>query len=99
MRCVESNTEIEIENATRDAFNLNKADRLNIRASISKLCTLKGVGPAIASLILSVYDAKNIVYFGDEVFRWIYYGGEQSHIGYTLKEYECLSQKCRDLIK
>lgn len=60
---------------------------------------LKGVGPATASLLLSVHDPQHVIFFSDEAFRWLVNGGDKKSITYSIKEYEQLNTKCQDLIK
>jgi hypothetical protein len=59
---------------------------------------LKGVGPATASLLLSVHDPKNIIFFSDEAYRWLVAGGEKVHLTYTTKEYDVLNTKTQALM-
>lgn len=54
---------------------------------------LKGVGPATASLLLSAYDAANIPFFSDELFRWCMFedakgGGWDRKLKYSIGEYK-----------
>ncbi|KAI0473781.1 hypothetical protein GGR56DRAFT_550022 [Xylariaceae sp. FL0804] len=51
------------------------------------LCMLKGVGPATASLLLSVHDPDYSIFFSDEVFWWLCCGGNKSPIKYDTREY------------
>ena len=41
--------------------------------ALTHLTTLKGVGPATASLILSCWDPRKVPFFSDEVFRWLHF--------------------------
>lgn len=63
-----------------------------IKASLNILTKLRGIGPATASLLLSVYDPDRAPFFSDELFRWASYQGDGAQgwsrdIKYTLKEY------------
>ncbi|KAI9811488.1 MAG: hypothetical protein M1827_005471 [Pycnora praestabilis] len=72
--------------------------------AIQKLAELKGIGPATASLLLSVYDPTDVPFFSDELFRWAFYeakGGPEKgwerKIKYDLKEYRELFKKVSTL--
>ena len=43
----------------------------HIQQSLKLLCKLRGVGPATASLILSVAYPDDVAFFADELFAWI----------------------------
>lgn len=60
---------------------------------------MKGIGPATASLLLSVHDPKNIVFFSDEAYKWLVADGKKISIKYDVKEYEALHAKAQALIK
>jgi hypothetical protein len=59
---------------------------------------LKGVGPATASLLLSVHDPENIIFFSDEAYRWLCTNGEKANPKYNVKEYDDLHAKSKALI-
>ncbi|KAH0494905.1 hypothetical protein TgHK011_008484 [Trichoderma gracile] len=59
-------------------------------SAIRMLSELKGIGPATASLLLSVHDADNVIFFSDEAFYWLCCGGKKESIKYTPKEYHAL---------
>ena len=98
MKLAESNTEDDIKKTTHEAFELYKHDNFEVTKAINKLATLKGIGPATASLLLSIHDAAKVVFFGDEVFQWICCDGKKSAIKYNMKEYENLISESRKLI-
>lgn len=54
-----------------DATSAGHADIADVMESLKSLCRLKGVGPATASLILSVAYPNNVPFFADELFAWI----------------------------
>jgi hypothetical protein len=58
---------------------------------------LKGVGPATASLILAIHDPENIIFFSDEVYRWLVAGGDKISPKYTAKEFEEIHAKVKEL--
>jgi len=67
-------------------------------STIKTLTKLKGIGPATASLLLSVHDAESVVFFSDEIYRWLCCDGRDSTIKYNLKEYQDLVLKSHEVI-
>ncbi|KAB8304823.1 hypothetical protein EYC80_004163 [Monilinia laxa] len=77
LKKVAKNTDETVEAATKDAFSHYKAHPNEIDVVINKLKEpLMGIGPATASLILSVYDPEHVTFFSDEVFKWLVNDGE-----------------------
>ena len=66
---VRSNPSSQIESTTRRAFST--LDPISPLPALKILTELKGIGPATASLLLSVFDPEAVVFFSDEVFRWL----------------------------
>lgn len=91
---IAQNSEEIVESTTKSAFALYKSDAANFTAPLKKLGELKGVGPATASLLLSILDGDNAPFFSDELFRWVCWDGEQGgwnrKIKYDKKEYGML---------
>jgi hypothetical protein len=58
---------------------------------------LKGVGPATASLLLAVHDPEHVIFFSDEVYRWLVAGGSKISPKYTAKEFEEIHAKVKSL--
>lgn len=56
-----------------------------IEKALTEICTLRGVGPATGSLVLSVYEPRTVPFFGDEVFKWAV--GDKDKLKYDRKEY------------
>lgn len=98
MKLAESNSEDEIKKVTLDAFEIYKSEGFNVTKALNKLIALKGIGPATASLLLSVHDASKVVFFSDEVFLWLCHSGKKVPIKYTTKEYDELSSSSHELI-
>ncbi|KAF9693879.1 hypothetical protein EKO04_008294 [Ascochyta lentis] len=74
----------------------------DVLAAIKTLTPLRGIGPATASLLLSVFAPATVPFFGDEVFRWVTYragtaGGWKRKIKYNHAEYKELVQGVRAL--
>ena len=89
---VSSNSSSKIENTTRDAFALYSAKQEDPQPALNVLTRLSGIGPASASLLLSVYDPDNVPFFSDEAFRWVTWEegkgrGWDRKISYNNKEY------------
>jgi hypothetical protein len=69
------------------------------------LVGLKGVGPATASLLLSVLRPREIPFFSDELFRWCAWDADRGKDGegwkrkikYNIKEYEMVVTKVKEL--
>ena len=68
-------------------------------SAIRTMSLLSGVGPATASLLLSVHDPDNVIFFSDEAYRWLVCGGKEQSIKYNLKEYEQLEVRARELME
>ncbi|PTB68301.1 hypothetical protein BBK36DRAFT_1167554 [Trichoderma citrinoviride] len=68
-------------------------------SAVRMLSELKGVGPATASLLLSVHDADNVLFFSDEAYYWLCCGGKKEAIKYTPKEYLALRTEADVLMK
>ena len=74
-------------------------DTPNIPKTLDILCKLRGIGPATASLLLSVHDPEQVIFFSDEAFYWLCSGGEKAPIKYNAKEYEALRREADTLVK
>ncbi|KAK4549841.1 hypothetical protein LTR36_005142 [Oleoguttula mirabilis] len=76
-----------------------------VKQLMSIVSKLRGVGPATATLLLSVYDPVNIPFYSDELFRWAMWdepatpkgSGWKRDIKYTIKEYLELYSKVQEL--
>ncbi len=104
-RLVGTNSASEIKNVTRDAFRSydDAGATEGPQASLSKLCSLKGIGPASASLLLSVYEMDRIPFFSDECFRWVMYADDKKghgwdrEIKYDAKSYNAYFERVQEL--
>ena len=72
--------------------------------SITALSRLKGIGPATASLLLSIYDPVRVPFFSDEIYRYVLWEkaklkGWDRKINYTIKEYRALFERVAALRK
>lgn len=102
---VQQNAEDQVRSSTRagiTAYSSGKGEF--VKESFKTLTELKGIGPATASLILSVYDPEAAPFFSDELFRWAFYEeakgkGWDRSIKYNAKEYLQLFEKIQELRK
>ncbi len=95
-KLIASNTDEKIEAATTEAFQYYGQNKTDVAGTITKISTpLKGVGPAMGSLLLSIHDPENVVFFSDELFRWLVTRGEKASPKYTTKEFEVLFAKAK----
>jgi hypothetical protein len=65
LQLVQSNPEDVIQSTTKEAFSKLTSGKPPM-APLKKLVELKGIGPATASLLLSVYDPDSTPFFSDE---------------------------------
>ncbi|KAL9598175.1 MAG: hypothetical protein Q9219_004672 [cf. Caloplaca sp. 3 TL-2023] len=86
-KLVASNSAEAVRSTTASAFSLFAASEIHDPSkAIATLCTLRGIGPATASLILACYDAVRVPFFSDELFRWMHWeDGEVSSNGGSKK--------------
>lgn len=98
---IAQNSEEVVESTTKSAFALYKSDAANYTPPLKKLEELKGVGPATASLLLSILDSDNAPFFSDELFRWVCWdealGGWKRKIKYDKKEFGMLWEGVKTL--
>ncbi|KAI9844620.1 MAG: hypothetical protein M1837_005472 [Sclerophora amabilis] len=100
---VASNPSSTVASTTKEAFQLHDANPSAPSSSITKLTSLKGIGPASASLLLAVFDPQHVPFFSDECFRWVMYEGSTNDKGwdrkikYDAKEYRTLFELVANL--
>lgn len=93
-KLVASNSESVIEESTKAAFALYAKDQSAVNQAVAMLAKdLRGIGPATASLLMSVYDSENVPFFSDELFRWMMFEdgpgkGWDRKIKYSIAEYK-----------
>jgi len=63
------------------------------------VCKLTGIGPATGTLILSVFDPKNVPFFQDEMFLWFFPDLKDAKLKYTQKEYMQLYDAVAPVLK
>ncbi|POR32765.1 Uncharacterized protein TPAR_07039 [Tolypocladium paradoxum] len=69
----------------------------NIPSTLDALTKLRGIGPATASLLLTVHDPSRVIFFSDEAFYWLCCGGSKAPVKYTAKEYQSLRDRAAEL--
>jgi hypothetical protein len=73
----------------------SQSSALNIvMAAMAEVSKLNGVGPATASLILSVYRPNDVPFFQDELYVWHFPDEKGGKLKYDLKEYKALFERC-----
>lgn len=98
---VQQNPAHDIKQTTRKSFAQYSSH--DFQEALKTLATLRGIGPATASLALSVYDPKKAPFFSDELFRWAFFApgndnGWDRRIKYNAKEYAELRDRVAELL-
>ncbi|CAH0014416.1 unnamed protein product [Clonostachys rhizophaga] len=96
MSLVSSNPNDFVNEIVQEATQLYQETK-SIPASLAKWTKLKGIGPATASLLLSVHDPEHVIFFSDEAFYWLCAQGGKPSIKYNVKEYQELCQHAEAL--
>lgn len=74
-KMVRTNSEAEVTEATTNAFESYRS-KAPLADVLKILKPLKAVGPATATLLLSVFDARTAPFFADELFRYMHLTSE-----------------------
>lgn len=91
---IASNTDEKIAAALDDAYDHYAKNKDDIAGTIELIKKdLSGVGPATASLLLAVHDPQNVVFFSDELYKWLV--DDKAKLTYTTKEFEALFAKAK----
>ncbi|KAI0149749.1 hypothetical protein F4776DRAFT_177049 [Hypoxylon sp. NC0597] len=98
MKLVSSNDEALVERTIQEAVESYRANS-NAPKALDMIAKLRGIGPATASLLLSVHDPKDVIFFSDEAFYWLCCNGQKSPIKYNAKEYQELSTAAKALVE
>lgn len=101
---MERNADSVVKDLTKNAFrSFSDAYRTSDQAkqAITALSKLQGIGPATASLLLSVFDPVTAPFFSDELFRWCFLEDAKGKawdrdIKYNAKEYLELYSRVQD---
>lgn len=89
-------------NTTKEGYEAFTGSTDSVKPSLNALTKLRGIGPATASLLLSVFDPSVAPFFSDELFRWSFFEsgkgkGWDREIKYNMKEYLQLFDRVQDL--
>ena len=98
MNLVSSNDEATAKTVVQQAMKQYWAEK-NVPKTVDAIAKLRGIGPATASLLLSVHDPDNVIFFSDEAFYWLCRDGKKAPIKYTTKEYMELSSAAKSIIE
>ncbi|KAL6413649.1 hypothetical protein AUP68_03170 [Ilyonectria robusta] len=98
MKLVTSNDPAVAKDIIQQALDGYRKDS-NAQAALDILTKLRGIGPATASLLLTVHDPDQVIFFSDEAFYWLCCDGKKSPIKYNAKEYRALRDSAQDLSK
>ena len=92
---INANSEESVQQYSKIAFSkvFENVNESSISAAINELSNLKGVGPAGASAILSLFRPELFVFMDDEVIECLYEGKRD----YTLKVYTIINNKCKEI--
>ncbi|KAI8934440.1 hypothetical protein NX059_009172 [Plenodomus lindquistii] len=99
---VQSNDAAAVLEVITKAASLPRSSPTDVQPALKILTQLKGIGPATASLLLSVLSPADVPFFSDELFRWCVWdepggGGWKRGIKYTAKEYGMLVERVAEL--
>jgi NACalpha-BTF3-like transcription factor len=98
MKLVSSNESSFVKGTIEAAMKIYR-DKSDVSATLDALCKLKGIGPATASLLLSVHDPEQTIFFSDEAFWWLCCNGKKDTIKYNAKEYKALNAEAQKVVK
>jgi hypothetical protein len=96
MKLVSSNDPSFVQDTIREAMRVYHS-KSDASKALDILTKLKGIGPATASLLLTVHDPDKVIFFSDEAFYWLCCGGKKAPIKYNAKEYQELNSKAQAL--
>ncbi|KAI1631660.1 hypothetical protein F4809DRAFT_646199 [Biscogniauxia mediterranea] len=99
MKLVSSNEDETVRKTIQEAMTRYWSDPEDPAQALDIITKLKGIGPATASLLLSVHDPGRVIFFSDEAFYWLCRGGNVSPIKYNPKEYRELHTAAQTLAK
>ncbi|KAI8965433.1 DUF1479-domain-containing protein [Daldinia sp. FL1419] len=98
MKLVSSNDDAFVKSTIQEAVEEYRTS-LDASRALGTITKLKGIGPATASLLLSVHDPHSVIFFSDEAFYWLCRDGQKAPIKYNAKEYQELSTTAQILVK
>jgi hypothetical protein len=96
MSLVASNSPETAKETVKEALAVYK-ETGDVDKTVQVLTKLKGIGPATASLLLTVHDPTHVIFFSDEAFYWLCCEGKKLPIKYNAKEYRQLRLSAEEL--
>ncbi|ATY58709.1 hypothetical protein A9K55_002823 [Cordyceps militaris] len=88
--------------AAMQTYRASTSSDASVAAALAALAKLRGIGPATASLLLSVHDPARVVFFSDEAFYWLCADGSPAaarrKLKYTSAEYAMLRRNAASLM-
>lgn len=90
---IESNSDETVQKCVKNAFiEASKTTNSNVanKKAIEYICQLKGIGPATASAILSLYQPHIYSFMDDEIIEALY----DKKRGYTIPIYLAVNERC-----
>ncbi|KAI5917853.1 DUF1479-domain-containing protein [Camillea tinctor] len=99
MKLVSSNEDETVRTTIQEAMTSYWSNPEDPFKALDTITKLKGIGPATASLLLSVHDPERVIFFSDEAFYWLCSGGKTTPIKYNPKEYRQLNTASQALAK
>lgn len=108
---VRSSADTLVEQVIHDAFSRLAQDSdlsdPTVLSALDTLCTLKGIGPATAALLMSEYAPARLPFFSDELYRWLVHCTAKdtkaqwvkATIKYTKPSYASLLSKGKGLLE
>ncbi|KAH7321258.1 hypothetical protein B0I35DRAFT_210662 [Stachybotrys elegans] len=97
MKLVSSNDASSASQTIKEAIDAYRGGA-DVPSTIGTLTKLKGIGPATASLLLAVHDARRVIFFSDEAFYWLCCNATKTAMKYNTKEYDTLRSKAQTLM-
>ena len=91
-------TDAEVKQKTTEGFGFVEKEIINendVKAALSAISELSGVGPATASAVLSLYRPEKFVFMDDEVVECLY----DRKRDYKLSTYLEINEKCAKLAR
>ncbi|KAI9824769.1 MAG: hypothetical protein M1832_001597 [Thelocarpon impressellum] len=96
-KLVASNPPPTVITTTQSAYDqYSSMPHKHLTRALKTLATLKGIGPATASLLLSVLSPDRVPFFSDELYKWVVPGGKRPS-KYDAGEYMALFQGVAEL--
>jgi len=88
----------DVRDSTRAAYRLYNADSKNLKKAIVIMTKLQAITLPTATLVMSVFDPKEVPYFCDDLYRYLHVperenGDYNGKVHYTQTEYSSLCER------